>query len=298
MTLATCAWNSGAPVATAAEPASIVVLSGSGVPAYRAAIEGILAGLGDRAGEQVQVFELDSGNDAATLQRLRSAPPGALISVGLRAAAASASVGVPYVATMLLEEEAEQVAASGALLASVTLDVTPRAALTHIRRAFPAWSRVAVVHGPSQAGSLMQEINAQAAALGISILPLACDGPKSLLAALPKVRERVDVVWCLPNRALYDVPAVQALILSSIRFRLPLIGFSEPFLRAGALFGLVPDYRDVGRQSAELLAQRRSGGPAPARQSARKIRAMVNERVARVLGINLSGLPREVERIR
>lgn len=276
----------------------VAVLIGSGVPAYESALEGIQAGFSSGRAGMAPVFRLSAGDDAKTLQRLRAANPGVVVSIGVRAATVSARLGVPYLATMLLDDEASRITPAGLRLASITLDVTPRTAFTLLLRAFPPWRRIAVIRGPAQVYPSLEDINAQASALGFSVLIIDCNGPKDLLANLPRLRGRVDAIWCLPNRDLYDPLAVQALILSSIRFRLPVIGFSEAFIRAGALLGFVADYRDVGLQSAELLRRHHNGETISLRQTARSIRSLVNERVARALGIDLSRIPQEVERIR
>jgi ABC-type uncharacterized transport system substrate-binding protein len=68
---------------------------------------------------------------------------------------------------------------------------------------------------------------------------------------------------------------------------LPLVGFSTGFVRAGALAGFQPDYREIGIQAAESALRFLEGAPLKARQEARVVRTIVNERAMRIFGIDL-----------
>jgi ABC-type uncharacterized transport system substrate-binding protein len=84
---------------------------------------------------------------------------------------------------------------------------------------------------------------------------------------------------------LYQGSTVTAAILSAIRHRVAMIGFSEGFVRAGARVGVYPDYRDIGRQAGEAAVRQMQDLPGATLESPRRITAAVNERVMRVLGI-------------
>jgi putative ABC transport system substrate-binding protein len=278
--------------------AGVAVLSSSGIPAYRSAVEGLQSAFKDRGDEALAVFELTSEDDIATIERLRATKPQIVVSVGSRATAVAAATGIPYLSTMLLGEETPQGQGSKNRLASVTLDISPQSVFTRIRQLFPAWRRIGVIRGRSQPEPPAEEIRAAAAALGLSVELMQCSGPKEVLEALRSLRGRADVVWCLPNRALYQPAMVHALILDSIRYRLPLIGFSEAFVSAGGLVGFLPDYRDIGRQTAELVRRYQGGQAQQGEERPRTIRTMVNERVVRALGIELNAAAKGVQLVK
>jgi len=276
-------------------PVAVAVLSSSGVPAYRTAVEGLQNALRAQGVEPPVLFDLASENDPPTVERLRSANPRLVVSVGSGATAVAASLGIPYFSTMLLPEEASPSIESKKPLTSVTLDVAPRSVFTRIRQLFPSRRRIGVIRGLGQLESKAEEIRSEAAALGLTVELVDCAGPKELLQAFQNLRTRADLVWCLPDRALYQPASVQALILESIRHGLPLVGFSEAFVRAGALVGFLPDYRDIGGQTAELVRAYQSGQTLGRTERPRTVRTMVNERVVRALGIQLNGSAGGVE---
>jgi putative ABC transport system substrate-binding protein len=133
----------------------------------------------------------------------------------------------------------------------------------------------------------LPEIRSQAGALGYSTRFIPCEGPKEMLDALQGLRGQVDLVWCLPDRALYSPASITALILASIRNRLPLIGFSEGFVKAGAPVGFYASYREIGVQTAEAVRRFQEGRPPREKEAPRTIKTAVNERVLRLLGIEL-----------
>jgi putative ABC transport system substrate-binding protein len=64
--------------------------------------------------------------------------------------------------------------------------------------------------------------------------------------------EEVDVVWSVADTHVFTPQATSALILASLRRRVPLVGLSTAHVRAGAFAALYSDYADVGAQTAAL----------------------------------------------
>ena len=69
------------------------------------------------------------------------------------------------------------------------------------------------------------------------------------------MKGKVDFLLCFPDPDLYNPVTIKPLVMASLEGRLPLVGFSPAFVRAGAAAGIYPDYRETGRQTAEM-AQR------------------------------------------
>jgi ABC-type uncharacterized transport system substrate-binding protein len=111
-----------------------------------------------------------------------------------------------------------------------------------------------------------------------------CSGPEHLMQSFHALQNRVDFVWVPPDGALYNSSTVKPLIRASIENRLPVVGFSASFVRTGAVAGVYPDYFEVGLQAGEMAKNYLSGANLM-NESPRKIRAAVNPRVARLLGL-------------
>jgi ABC-type uncharacterized transport system substrate-binding protein len=156
---------------------------------------------------------------------------------------------------------------------------------------------VAILLSPSSI-LLRNDLMVSAQRLGYVLEIVECSAPRDVLAALAALRGRVDFVWCLPDSVLFPSAAIPPILLASIRNQLPVIGFSEGFVRAGAAVGFYPDYGDVGVQTAEAVKRFLSRPDAPHVEPPRKVRVAVNDRVLRILGVERPKLSNEVLVIR
>ena len=270
---------------------SVVVLSSSGAPAYGEAVAGFRSTMGGSASPEI--FEM-GGRDNDMLTRIQAAKPRLVVAIGSRASAAAASLDVPVLSAMVMEAETGTEPAGSLpkrMVSRIPLDVPPRPALARLKRLFPERRRIAVIWGPAGNRHAQAEILSAAAVNGLTVKFVECGSPKEMLEAVPALSGVVDLVWCLPDRALYEPAPVQALILASIRARLPLIGFSTGFVKAGALAGFQADYGQIGVQAAEAALQFLAGAPLKVREDPRVVRTIVNERAVRIFGIGLRTPP-------
>lgn len=277
--------SANAAAADAPQAMQVLVVSSSQLPAYGEALEGLRSIL---LGPEFAITVLDLGQaaDNDNLSVLLARKPAVVVAAGSASveAVTAAGHGPPVVATMVL---APVPAASNGnrAVATITLEVPPAAVLTRLAQLYPNRNRIAVIRGPTLPAAGAAKLEGFARGQGYQVRIFDCPGPKELLDTLGSLRDRFDFVWCLPDSALYQGPTVSAVILASIRYRVPLIGFSEGLVRAGALVGFYPDYRDIGRQTGEAVVREIRGLPPVPVEHPRKVKASVNERVMRVLGV-------------
>jgi ABC-type uncharacterized transport system substrate-binding protein len=72
------------------------------------------------------------------------------------------------------------------------------------------------------------------------------------VARLTPVIENSDLFLALPDRAFFNRNVAKWILYLSFRNKIPVIGFSESYTRAGALASLYSSAADIGRQGAEL----------------------------------------------
>jgi ABC-type uncharacterized transport system substrate-binding protein len=179
---------------------------------------------------------------------------------------------------------------------AVTIDLPPEVLLAQLARLFPGKNRLAVIRGPLQSAAYMRELEQAARRHGFTMVTAPCQQAKDLVETFLKLRSQADLVWCPPNPQLYNSATVKPLLVASLTSRLPVIGFSEQFVQAGALFGGSADFAEVGRQTAALAARVSRNEPVPPHEDARKFRFAYNQRVARLLGVKAS-LPAESDEL-
>lgn len=84
-------------------------------------------------------------------------------------------------------------------------------------------------------------------------------GPSDAIDAL--FAQNIDLVWTTPDAGVYSEAVVRTLLLTALRRRVPVFGFSHAFVRAGGLFGVGINPTTQGAQAAGLV-QRLLSAPA------------------------------------
>jgi ABC-type uncharacterized transport system substrate-binding protein len=116
-----------------------------------------------------------------------------------------------------------------------------------------------------------------------------------------KQLEGVDAILLLPDSSVLTVTAVEEVYLLSFKKGIPILGISEKYVKQGALFSLVFEPSDVGRQIGERASRAMarevnlwSITPSPSREFA----LFINMDTARQMGIHVpSELLRKAKKI-
>ncbi len=270
--------------------AGIVVAYESEVDAYTEAVEGLRAGMG---GTLPAMIDLHAPGGGAELDRAVAARDVRLvIAVGSHALAEvqNRKPAAPVVAAMVLRGPQTE-----NLAGHVDLDIALATQLGAIKALLPHCTRVGIIRNPQRSRYSAEALEARARKEGFNPAVVDCDRAAHLLKALAAFKDKVDFLLCLPDPDLYNAVTIKPLILTSLEHRLPIVGFSPAFVRAGAVAGIYPDYRETGRQVAELALRMVRGEERVADDSPAKVRVAVNQRVARLLGIEFASAPFPVE---
>ena len=267
-------------VLPASRPA-VLVVSEPGVDAYNEALSGVSAVL------PAGTFRLVDAGGKAFDREVAGALEGnesrVIIAVGKRALAEvrARHTGLPVVSTMVLHaSEAD------AGVRRVALEIPLATQLAAMKSLWPGRARAGIIRSPGHAHVAIETLEAIARKEGFSLAVVDCDGPPHLLKALAAFKGKVDFVLCPPDSDLYNAVTIKPFVLASLEQRLPLVGFSPAFVRAGGSAGIFPDYADLGRQSAEMaLRLMRGEERGPVDESPRKVSVAVNQRVTRLLGV-------------
>jgi ABC-type uncharacterized transport system substrate-binding protein len=67
------------------------------------------------------------------------------------------------------------------------------------------------------------------------------------------MQKPIDIAWTTADQKLYDTACLRSLLLSAVRAKIPVWGYSLPLVRAGALLGVGVDPAAEGHQAADLV---------------------------------------------
>lgn len=173
----------------------------------------------------------------------------------------------------------------GASLSAAFLDQSPERQMELIRLALPAVRKVGILVGAeSKALSVPLERAARERGMELVVSPV---GPGGLFAALQSVLTDAEVLLALPDPAVFNSQTAASILTAAYRRKVPLVGFSPSWAKAGALFSLYSTPAQVGTRGGEMLRQFLSGRPLPPSQWADEFVASVNQEVAHSLGLRL-----------
>jgi hypothetical protein len=113
--------------------------------------------------------------------------------------------------------------------------------------------------------------------------------------ALNRVQQ-AKVLLAMPDRAVFNTGNIRNILLSTYRRNQGVIGFSADMVKAGALATTYSEIEDINTQVAEIAAQYAATGQLPGPQFPRYFRTIVNEPIARALGLRIDDKVRQFSR--
>ncbi|MGH7235103.1 MAG: ABC transporter substrate-binding protein, partial [Nitrospiraceae bacterium] len=146
-----------------------------------------------------------------------------------------------------------------------------------------------VLYDPAKTASLIDEARSQAKRLGIELVARQVPSEKEVPAALRAILPQIEALWLVPDATVLTDESLSFILGTALDSNVPAIGFSNEFVRRGALLGLYVKYDDLGRQ-ASRLAKKIFGGQdfsSIATIPTERLRLSLNLKTAKFLGISI-----------
>lgn len=248
----------------------VLLYAASDTQQLRAAQRGVREALGP-----TPVVEIPADDTGERLKAAaREDPDAAIIALGPEAAvrAARDAPGLATVDCMSTQ--------AGASAKAVSAAVPLEQQLAWLKRLLPGARYIGVLYDPAQNAELVGALAAalRAADLNPVLAPVAT--PAMLPPALVRLSSSADALLAVPDTTVYTRETVKPLLLFSFRHKLPLIGLSETWVHAGALYALDWDYRELGAFCGRLALGQLAGARTPAPVPP-QLHIYVNQRSAR-----------------
>ena len=219
-----------------------------------------------------------------------------IVTVGLAAAEAvvalEATPGAspPTLCLLIQRRSFDKLAGAAAherRLSAVFLEQPIARQLDLIALALPTMKRIGAVFGPTSA-ALAQEVGERARQRGFVLNRIDIDEARELYGALQKILQQSDLVLAFPDPIALNASTARDFLVTSYRAQVPVVGFSQAFVDAGAVVAVYSTPRQQGRQGAEIAALVLSGkGGLPAPGYPRYFTVGVNFFAARSLGLRI-----------
>lgn len=241
----------------------VLVLSSRDSSAYRQVAESFQAFLqGKVAGLEFVSVNLED-RDAASPSRMTALEGKAfavIFALGSRATrlAAERFPGAAVVSSMVFSKADFD---SLPNVTGIALEFPQQTQLQWMRRLLPEASRIGVLFDPAQNQAWVDTARRVAEREGLELIPIAIGDATKLPAGLKKLHRTADILWAIQDKTVYSGKTLKQVLLSSFRSRIPVVGLSGAWVKAGAIYALDRDYRDLGRQGGVMAEKLLAGAP-------------------------------------
>ncbi len=274
------------------KPRVLVLVSNESAP-YQQSVEGLtkrLDALGIGGGADIVRLNVESEGVDDILSSHIENKPNVIVAVGSLALQARLrnNFDAPTVATMILDDDEVKKAPR---TAGICLRFPIETELQWVRKLLPDSKNIAVMYDPKENGALVERAKTVATRFGFQLQAHPVEAPRDLPGEMEDIARNADVLWGIPDQVVTTPQTARPILLFSFRNRIPLVGLSASWVKAGALFALERDYEDIGAQTAEVVASILSGTDPKsiAIAAPRKVVYQINLKTARQMKLSLPG---------
>lgn len=213
------------------------------------------------------------------------------VTAGIKASAVALNaVNSPVLAVMLPKDGYAGLLQGGAAIrkgsvSAIYLDQPFKRHVGLISALLPQTRSIGVLYSNEPAD--IEELRLQARMKKIELYERRVASVASMSAVLQEILLSSDVLLSLPDNEIYNSGTIRNILLATYRNRVPLIGISAGYVKAGALAAVYSTPVQIAEQAAEVILQFAERGVLPPAQYAREFEVVVNEQVARSLNLHI-----------
>jgi putative ABC transport system substrate-binding protein len=255
------------PKDPASREKTILIVKSSSSDPFLKAVEGFKKEIRRSQTEAIFV-EYDVSNESnpnpQITQKIRDLKPDLIVTIGSRSTALVSSKikDIPIVFCMVLNPVAsgfvQSLGSSGNNLTGASLDVPIDIQLEKFKLLVPNLKKLGVLF-TQDSKPVIIEAQSVCKKIGVELVGELIASEREIPQAIEALAPKVDGLWAVADTLIFTPQSTQYLLLHTLRNDLPFMGLSPSFVKAGALFTLAYDDKDVGRQAGELALRIFSG---------------------------------------
>lgn len=302
------AWLPVQPMSAGPQPTQVQVLLSETGGAYGELLDAMQQRIEAQSPGRVEVRSRLVPEDAEERAALFASRPALVVTIGIRASALALkeagdlpvlSLLVPYDSyNRLLGGTSTGQLPAGTRRSAIYLDQPLERQLDLLQLLLPKATRLATLSGPNSA-QRVSELERLSVQRNLRLATEAVAGTDNPVPALSRLLDRAEVLLALPDPAVFNRNSLQAILLTTYRSGVPVIGFSQAYVRAGALAAVHTTAGQIGTQAGEWIAELANTGHwqlgTPRYPGYYSV--AVNAQVAQTLGINVADEGTLLERL-
>lgn len=270
--------------AVAAERAVVSVVFSSDLEPYQQSWQGFKGFLEEKGvALWAAKYNLKEEKPEVVFSRIKEKRPDIVFTLGTKASklAKEELKNIPVVFSVVLDTEG----IIGPNVTGVSLDLPAGMKLREIKRILPEATRIGLFYS-SKTIPIYRETLHSCEELGLRLMAREIKTEKEFPGALKEISRQIDCFLMFPDSEIYFPQSVEYLLLESLRKKFPVVGLSSFYTKAGAFISFDCDYKDLGRQTGEIVLRILAGEePADIQPSRpRKLKFSLNMLAAERLG--------------
>ena len=249
-----------ASLAQAGEKVQIAAVLSASIKPYDDSLKGFYAALGEKGiAYEPYEFVLDEKDGAQLISKLQELRPDIIHTVGTRATRAVKDqiADIPVVFSMVLNPESsglvESMKLPGSNISGASMDIPLYLQFEYMKKLLPKGRTVGVIYSNAETGPIVADARKVARGMGIELLGIEVDGPSGVASAMKRLIGEVDFLWSVADSNVFTREMTRDILLETLRNKLPFMGLSPGFVRAGALVALDVDAGGIGRAAADVV---------------------------------------------
>ncbi len=254
-------------------PVTVVAVLSRDVAPYREALRGfeeVLKGSGRAYRVSEIAMDTTRLDEDGLVAKLRDRHPDLILTVGSTATRVIVERvhDIPVVFSLVLPSSGngtlEGLMQSRENVTGASMEIPYETQFAKLKEVLPFAKRLGVLYDPQVTGPIVDSAAQTARGMGLELVSIPVSTASEVIAGAETLAGQVDVIWSVADSTVFSPQGLRQMLLVTLRKRVPFVGLSPSFVKAGALLAFSVDYEDVGRQSGES-AMRILSGEEPAK---------------------------------
>jgi ABC-type uncharacterized transport system substrate-binding protein len=176
------------------------------------------------------------------------------VAVGPRALSylSQQKITTPIIYGMVLNPESF-INISNPNVSGTALNVFSMTQLRIIKQVFPDIKKIGVLYDPKNNKNWFSSATFLAKVNGITLISIDVSDSSMIPAVLDEKAKNLDAVLFIPDATVTSTTIIKHTIKQLILRKIPAIGYNNFFSESGATLSFITDYREVGKQVANMI---------------------------------------------
>ncbi len=235
--------------------AKIGILSNEKIPVYAEIVANFKKAMLPGGHTLKDIIVLNDDN--ATIKNMKDSGCQYFFSVGAPASNVCNDSGFPGVFTMVVDPVKngliQKDGSPRGQMTGVLVDLSPRMQFTNLKKIMPGKNRVGILYDPGVSSFVVNQYLKYADEFGIRIMDVPVFSKEDVPPSVESLKGKADYILSIVDNTVYNVQSIQVILRFSITNKIPLVGFSAPQVKAGAMVAFYCHYPSLGTQAAKLM---------------------------------------------